>query len=340
MAWMYSFFFALFLAYTNGANDNFKGVASLFGSGTTTFRRALIWATFTTALGALTALLLARGLIASFSGKGLVPDTLVTQHSFSLSVALAAALTVALATWRGFPVSTTHALVGALVGVGLAGSSSGVNFSKLQSSFLIPLLLSPLLSIGATVCLYPLIRLLERTPQAPSTIKAPDTIQALASTGSARKLTATDILHFLSAGVVSFARGLNDTPKLTALLLAGTALSLPPAILWITTAMSLGGLLNARKVAETMSNKITALTPVQGLTANLVTGLLVILASKSGLPVSTTHVSCGSLFGIGIVNRSAQWKTIASILLAWITTLPIAALLGAICFLVIHRLAP
>ena len=86
----------LLLAYANGANDNFKGVATLLGSGTTSYRRALIWATITTALGSLTALVLARGLLAAFSGKGLVAPEVVADPVFPAAVALAAGLTVLL----------------------------------------------------------------------------------------------------------------------------------------------------------------------------------------------------------------------------------------------------
>ena len=104
-------------AYANGANDNFKGVATLFGSNTTNYKRALTWATLTTALGSLTALVLAQELLVSFSGKGLVPDAILEMSAFPLSVGLAAALTVMCATRLGFPISTTHSLIGALVGV-------------------------------------------------------------------------------------------------------------------------------------------------------------------------------------------------------------------------------
>jgi len=77
----------------------------------------------------------------------------------------------------------------------------------------------------------------------------------------------------------------------------------------------------------------------KGLTANLVTSVLVIFASKLGLPVSTTHVSCSSLFGIDAVTKKGNWGTIYQILLAWIITLPVAATFGAILFLVLQSIA-
>ena len=116
----------LFLAYSNGANDNFKGVATLLGSRTCSYRTALIWATITTLAGSLLALVLARGLVEAFKGKGLVPDSVIAHPAFSLAVSLGAALTVILATWTGLPVSTTHALTGWTRGAGLiAGTKRG-----------------------------------------------------------------------------------------------------------------------------------------------------------------------------------------------------------------------
>jgi PiT family inorganic phosphate transporter len=141
-----------------------------------------------------------------------------------------------------------------------------------------------------------------------------------------------DGVHYLSAGAVCFARAVNDTPKIAALLLAAAGLGLADlgrtGLLLVAVAMTAGGLLQSRKVAETMSRRITDLNPGQGLTANLATAGLVLGASRLGLPVSTTHVSCGTIFGIGLVNRSARGRTIIQILLTWVTTLPLGFLLG------------
>src|SRR5258706_7153802 len=103
----------VFLAYANGANDNFKGVATLYGSGTTTYRKALAWATVCTLAGSFSVLIVSQGLIAKFSGRGLVADQVAATPNFSMTVGLAAALTVFLATQLGLPISTTHALTGA-----------------------------------------------------------------------------------------------------------------------------------------------------------------------------------------------------------------------------------
>lgn len=151
-------FAAVFLAYTNGANDNFKGVATLFGSGTTNYKKALWWATITTFAGSLTAVFIAQKLIVSFSGKGLVPDMIVHNPQFLAAVGIGAALTILVATVTGIPISTTHALTGALVGTGLIASGNQINLSILGNKFFIPLLLSPLIATLLTFIMYPCFR--------------------------------------------------------------------------------------------------------------------------------------------------------------------------------------
>lgn len=300
----------LFLAYSNGANDNFKGVASLFGSGTTDYKKAITWATLATAAGSLAALFLAAELLKKFSGKGLVPDALTTQPLFLVAVALGAGCTVILATRLGFPISTTHGLTGALVGAGLANDPRGVDFAKLWDGFAKPLLLSPVLALAVGAVIYLVLRLAKLAPD--------------------HRTKTLDALHFLSAGAVSFARGLNDTPKIAALLIVVVSLKGSIGLALVAVAMGVGGWLSAKRVAETMAHKITAMNPGQGFAANLATALLVTTASYHGLPVSTTHVSVGALLGIGVTTRQAKWHTVIPVLLSWIITLPCAAVLGAV----------
>ena len=148
---------ALCVAYANGANDNFKGVATLFGSGTTDYKRALWWATGTTMMGSVAAMLLAGNLIKAFGGKGLIDDTIASQPEFAAAVALGAGLTVLIATRLGMPISTTHSLIGALLGTGLVAGSA-INTGNLGNKFILPLLTSPLIAIAVTGVLYPILR--------------------------------------------------------------------------------------------------------------------------------------------------------------------------------------
>ena len=357
-----------FLAYSNGANDNFKGVASLFGSRTCDYRTAISWATITTFAGSILSILLAQTLLKKFSGKGIVPDHFVGSEYFLLAVAIGAGLTVIVATLTGFPISTTHALTGAIIGCGFVAVGSRVNFSALAKGFVLPLLLSPILAIAGAGILYILLRALRiatgvtkewcicvGTEEKIVAMAQPSSVFALRSVGSITTLTVDeqencreryagsflgigsqqimDACHFLSAGTVSFARGLNDTPKIVALLLLWKTLDPERFRGWgfaaVATTMAIGGLLNARKVAETMSKKITTMNHGQGFTANLTTAILVVLASLFGLPVSTTHVSVGSLFGIGLTTGKANLPMTGAIVLSWLVTLPCATIAAA-----------
>lgn len=361
------FLATLFLAYANGANDNFKGVATLYGSRTVNYRTAITLATVATFAGSIAAIFVAQGLIASFSGKGLVPQTIAGAADFMMAVGLGAASTVLLATRLGFPISTTHSLVGGLLGAGLMAVGLDVNFQRLGGTFIIPLLLSPFIALVLGASVYWLFSKLrqvlglskescicigERREFVPlSDLAAMKVGTAIDSTMQVtvadtrecmdlytervwgvqlQKLL--DIAHGCSAATVSFARGLNDTPKIAGLLVAAQALDIQWGMVAIALGIALGGWLNARRVAETISNKITELNHGQGFSANLVTGLLVIFASKLGVPVSTTHVSVGSIFGIGVISGKRNAKVIGSILLSWLITLPLAALLSAMSY--------
>ncbi len=143
--------------------------------------------------------------------------------------------------------------------------------------------------------------------------------------------------HFFSAGVVSFARGLNDTPKIVAMLLLLKAFDVRWGFLAVALAMAIGGLLHSRRIAETMSHKITSMNHGQGFSANLTTGFLVILASVFGLPVSTTHVSVGALFGIGLTTGQANPRVMTNIALSWVVTLPCAALIAGAAYALLRH---
>lgn len=351
-----------FLAFANGANDNFKGVATLHGSGTLGYQPALTWATVTTLAGSLAAIFLAGGLVRRFSGKGLVAGPVADDPVFLTAVAVGAAATVLLATRLGFPVSTTHALIGGLLGAGavLAGPAN-LSLRNLGSSFILPLVLSPVVSLILAAVLYQTFRwarhwlgvseelcvCVDGVEQMATFLPVGglirlgsgltvtvDRIERCERRYSGRVLgfdaqTVLNRLHMASAGAVGFARGLNDTPKIVALTVGAKILGVADGMASAALLIALGGFLAAQRVARTMAFEITAMNHGQGFTANLVTAALVILASPLGLPLSTTHVSCGALFGIGIVNGQGQWRTIVQILSSWITTLPAAAALAA-----------
>ncbi|MGE0632893.1 MAG: anion permease [Pseudobdellovibrionaceae bacterium] len=362
----------LFLSIANGANDNFKGVATLLGSKTASYKVSLFWAAATTFAGSLAAFFLAQKLMTNFSGKGLVPDQIAQMTSFAVSVALSAASTVFLATRLGFPISTTHALTGALVGTGLLASPDGINTGKLFSTFFLPLLVSPILAIIGVLVLYPTFSFIRKQfgvtresclcigneilvtspvgipkgaaaavlqveccPQISIGTKVTCEERYIGQVWGLSAKTVLDAGHFLSAGLVSFARGLNDTPKIAAILLVGSSMAPMQSVGLVAIAMAVGGILFVKRIANTMSYEITEMNDGQGFSANFVTSLIVIGASHFGVPVSTTHVSCGSLFGIGTITKKAHWGSILKIVTAWVITLPVAGILGYLSFAVL-----
>ncbi len=368
----------LFVAYANGANDNFKGVATLFGAHVTGYKTAITIATLATFAGCVASIFMADALVQAFSGKGLVPDAIAASPVFLLAVATGAGSTVLLAALLGFPISTTHGLTGALAGAGFVAAGDKLDLGVLGSAFFLPLLMSPAISILVTMPFYTIAhRLTGRlgvtkescvcmapgafvpvaqtraiaadrccatdVPAASSTTLPSISLSAGYAPACVEKYTGAvlgvtaqrliDAVHYLSAVAVSFARGLNDTPKIVGLMLVVEALDLRISMVAIAAVMAMGGWINAHKVAETMSKKISTMQDGQALCANLVTAFLVIFASRLGMPVSTTHVSVGAITGIGIVNRSANTNVVGSILMSWLLTLPIAATISAMAFL-------
>ena len=368
MFWM--IILATFLvSYANGANDNIKGVASLIGSRTTSFKTAIRWATLMTFLGSLAACFFATKLVNTFGGKGLFPDALLGQHTFLVSVILGAGFTVLFASRLGIPISTTHSLIGALVGVGMIALHGEIAYAALGKNFIIPLIVSPFMAVGLSMLIYPILKFTRKKLKVTKNtcvciggklvpVEQMAFVQGLTDKKQAflipeiivgdKRMCETDLvetyqgrimgvnvqsvltgLHFLTAGAVSFARGLHDTPKIVGLAVVAGVLNLQWNVSIVAVAMAIGGLLGAKRVAKTVSWKITSMNHGQGFTANAITAFLVIFASHLGVPVSTTHVSCGALFGIGAVNKKANGRTISGIVSAWVLTLPLAALLSA-----------
>ena len=266
----------LFLAYNNYANDNFKGVATLYGSSTTTYKNALWLGTAATFAGCLASVFLADTLIKAFSGKGLVPNPVAESQNFLLAVAMGAGLTAILATRFGFQISTTHALTGALAGAGFVLAGPDLNLSAPGSAFFLPLLISPLLSVLLTMPVYKLasgvVKKLAIEKQScicisPGEFVAVNYMTQLGTSaatccgGSAPHISVgiapecvskysgqvfgitaqsiVDSVHYLPAAALSFARGLSDTPKIAGLLLSFKALDVKYSMFGITTGMAL-----------------------------------------------------------------------------------------------------
>ncbi len=361
------------LAYANGANDVSKGIATLVGSGVTSYRRAILWGTAWTALGAVAASVTAGAMMATF-GSGLLAADVTPSFPAAIGALAGAALWVLIATRASLPVSTTHALVGSVIGAAsTAYGASGVAWPALGNNVLAPLLLSPLAAFvlgrlatralsgaGARtadcVCVAahsaPVgMRIgegsaaLAATPGLEISVTSGDAATCRRAMPAALRVTG-DHLHWLSSGAVSFARGLNDAPKIVALALATAVLgfpsgpsgpsgpswlvSTPRLFVLVGAGIVLGSLVAGRRVTRVLAEDVTPMNHRDGLTANLVTASLVAAGAIYGLPMSTTHVSSGGIAGMGAERGSLDWAKVREIGAAWVVTLPAAALLGAL----------
>ncbi len=363
-------FAALFISYFNGANDNIKGVATLYGSDVINYKKAILWGSFTTATGSLFALLFAQKLIVNFSGKGLLPAAMLNTIPINIPIALGAGVTILIATKVGMPISTTHSIVGALIGTVLAAAGNAVNYERLFAVFFLPLFLGPFFAFFLSSILYKMFKAvkLKLGIDEETCVCAGEKIYSIAlpvntsphlllrevkkidasvdNITSCKKQYSGDFFgvsaqtllntaHFISSGFVSFARGLNDSPKLLGLFIFFNLINPNLSLFMVTVAMFAGGMLSSKKVSQNMSKNITPLNDGQGFTANFATGISVISGSLLGLPLSTTHVSVGSIFGIGASNKERNSKMIKEIVSSWVLTLPIAAAFGALFHLII-----
>ncbi len=352
----------LIVAFANGANDVSKGVATLVGSGVTDLRRALFWGTAWTVAGGVAAAFASQGLVAVFSGKGLLAAPPST--AFLGAVAVGAIGWLVMATRTGLPVSTTHSLVGGLVGAGVAAQgTAGVHWAAVATKVAVPLAVSPLIALALMMASYPLIgfafrrfnrycvcvereeRVVLGAGPAAALTGGGSTVRMIAGadcpSAVVARVNAMDSLHWLTSGATSFFRGMNDTPKILALgvlAAAATGIATEGFFLIVALAMGLGSYIAGRRVTETLAGKVTTIRHDDGFAANLVTSALVGIASFYALPVSTTHVSTGAITGVGARKGDVRWRMVRDMVAAWVVTLPVAGLIAALAYLAIGRL--
>lgn len=350
-----------FLSFANGANDVSKAIATLAGAKVTSIRKAVMWGTLWTLAGSMSGLYWSAAII-----KNITQSIYTTQPDFSFamafSIGLAPALWVLLATWRKWPVSTTHAVVGGLLGAGVTAlGMSGIAWSNTLLKIGLPLLVSPLLAIGLAYILSPLLQKAASTLESVRFCLLPTPKLAFVTANRMQTVAAQSCIvcdcdspesaanhsialsvnhmHWLTSGMLAFSRGLNDTPKLIAVILPFLlADNLPQeTMLWMfiisAVAMAVGGLLVGSRITKVLGFKVTELNHTQGFSANAVATFIVLFASKLGLPVSTTHVSTCSIMGLGLSNgRGLNKDTVFPILSAWFITVPAAALFAMIIY--------
>ena len=286
------------MAYGNGSNDVSKGIATLVGSGTTSYRRALAWGTFCTGLGALAGTRLAGSMVQTF-GNGLFVSGTTPTFAAAIAIISGASVWVLLATRTGLPVSTTHAIVGSLAGVAVvAYGPHAVSWGTLVQKIALPLVASPLVALATVSAL---IRASRR---------------ALADCACVAIEPAPE--------AAAIARG-EGRPVLTS--------ALPQLRLTVATsaecaAASVPQALSLR--LEYLHLRVTPMDHREGFLANATTAALVGAGAVFGLPMSTTHVASAAIIGIGVNGAAGQTngRTVRDMILAWLVTVPLSALLG------------
>jgi PiT family inorganic phosphate transporter len=263
--------------------------------------------------------------VASTIGKGLIDQSLVTPAV--VFGALVGAMFWNVVTWlKGIPSSSSHALVGGMIGSGVAHAGiTGVQWSGLNKT-LIAIVLSPVLGMILSM----LIMLVSSWVFARATNRTAE-----------RSFRA---LHLISSGTYSLSHGLNDAQKTMGII---TVLLFSTGYLhgefevphWVAIscyiAMGVGTLTGGWKIIETMGSRITKLSQHQGFSASLGGSIMVFAASLLGIPVSTTHTITGCIIGAGVARRASavRWGVAQNVLVAWVITIPASAAVGALFYL-------
>lgn len=362
------FFLVVALAAANGANDVSKGVATLAGAGITRYRTAIIWGAIATLFGGVLSIVTGHAIGKLFS-TGIVGSHPVT--AFALAVLVGALAWVALASVFRLPVSTTHAIVGSLLGAGLLFAPDAIRWSGLLTKVVTPLLVSIVVAYGISALLgtagqlwlrwrrsrqpaRPALALPDGEPL-PGGAADPDDGQLTTATATATAQAATAakaeadasrstmgdrILaggHWLSSGATCTARALNDTPKIAAIgafALIPAGMTASQVTLTVAVAMGLGSLLGIR-VAKTLGERVVRMGHVEGFRANAITAILVGVGAQVGWPMSTTHVSTGAISGIpGTRVSRLNRRVIRDFMLAWTATPVVGGLVAAGVYLI------
>ncbi len=308
---------ALAFDFLNGLHDAANSIATIVSTRVLSPRYAVIWAAFFNFIA-----FLVFGLsVAKTIGSGIVsPAAINDQVVFG---ALMGAIAWNIVTWLfGIPSSSSHALVGGLVGAGVARAGwHAIVWSGLGKT-VAAIVASPALGFVLALLLI-LVVSWAFVRQSPGRVD-----------GLFRRV------QFVSASLYSLGHGGNDAQKtmgiIAALLFAHGALKGPFFVpFWVVIscngAMALGTLFGGWRIVRTLGSRITRLTPLQGVCAETAGSITLFLATGLGIPVSTTHTITGAIVGVGAARRTSavRWNVAKDIVIAWILTMPAAGLIGA-----------
>jgi inorganic phosphate transporter, PiT family len=325
--------------FVNGFHDTANAVTTIIYTKAMKARNAIIMSGLLNLLGAV----IVGTAVAMIIVKVIPEDVISTDL---ILAALVGGLIWNLGTWyKGLPISSSHTLVGSLFGAGLAANwISGVHWAAL-TQIVLALLISPVLGVGLSLVITRVSRLLSDR-----FVTTKEYYLSDAYVNGGKPPRAFRWITIFSGAAVSFSHGSNDGQKtmgvITLILIAEFGHSQTAGVpLWVVitsaTAIGLGTMIGGGRIIRTVGEKIghAEFTHVQGFGAQIAAAVIILLGSHFGAPVSTTHVLSSAVVGATVsehTHKGVNTKTVSSILLAWLVTLPAAALLAALAYFAIE----
>lgn len=309
---------ALAFDYINGFHDTANAIATVVSTRVLSPRVAIILAAVLNFVGALVAHNVAKTIAGGLINKEIVTQTLILS-------ALSGAIVWNLITWKfGMPSSSSHALIGGLCGAAIVkGGIGALKIDGLKEKVLIPLIMSPTIGLVIGFLLMSAIYLFAKKCK-------PN-----------RAMMFFKPMQIVSSSLMAFSHGSNDAQKamgiITLALVAGGFMPKSDTIIiptWVmlscAVAMALGTAAGGWRIIKTMGHKIFRMEPPQGFAAETSASIVILLASKLGIPVSTTHVISSSIFGVGLAkNKNAvRWSVARDMIFAWLLTIPASAIMA------------
>ena len=316
---------ALVFDFINGFHDSANSISTVVSTRVLSPRNAVMWAAFFNFIAAF----MIGVSVAKTIGTGIISPEIVEDHL--VLAALGGAIIWNLITWYfGLPSSSSHALIGGLIGAGLVKGGLEVLVYKGIAKVTIFIVLSPLIGMALGLLLMVLTLNLSR----------------YSNVAKADKLFRK--LQLFSAAMYSLGHGMNDAQKtmgIIAMILfsrgyLGTTFHIPFWIVLLCHAViALGTMCGGWRIVKTMGTKITKLRPMGGFCAESAAALAIIGASFAGIPVSTTHTITGAIMGVGATHRltAVRWGVAGTILWAWLLTIPVSALISATLYLTLEN---
>ena len=312
---------ALIFDFTNGAHDCANAIATVVSTKVLSPRTAVVMAAVLNLVGALLGTEVAHTL-----GSGIVQPEVIAGSQIVVLAGLIGAIGWNSFTWYfGIPSSSSHALIGGLIGAAFAhAGGTALNTASIVQKVLLPLVMSPLAGFCAGLILMTILSIVFFR------------VKRTTANAFFRKA------QIFSAGTMALSHGLNDAQKTMgvitlALLIFGQIddITVP---LWVklacALAMAAGTSVGGWKIVKTMGHKIFKLEPVHGFAAETSAALVIAGASAMGAPISTTHTITACIFGVGSTKRlsAVRWGVAGNLVVAWVLTIPAAATVGAVSF--------